>query len=88
VPSAYLHKLETGSGEAPPIQSERIDSFLRSHFIEPKLLREDAFTAFMVDRQAKAVTADEDAIGQSAYGGDEPEEGEDAESEDETAKRS
>lgn len=49
-PSSYLAKLET---EAPPISAPELDLYLRSHEIDPALLRADAFTTFMADRERR-----------------------------------
>jgi hypothetical protein len=80
-PSAYLHKLEVGSPETPPIASDRLDSYLSSHLIDPALLRADTFDAFMADRQRRLLQLIEEAMGKSVYTGDMPEEGLDAEEE-------
>lgn len=56
-PSKYLQKLEHGSPrsggkpEDPPIESEALDSYLRSHCIPVDALRGDDFTTFMTARQ-------------------------------------
>ena len=76
-PSEYLKKLETGDNETPPIRRERLDAYLRSHLIEPELLRADDFEKFMTDRQKKLLYLIERATGKSIYLGDYPDEGED-----------
>ena len=76
-PSEYLGKLEAGDKTMPAIPRERLDSFLRSHLIEPSLLRADDFEGFMRDRQLKLLGLIEQAMGKPAYTGDVPEEGED-----------
>lgn len=79
-PSIYLSRLEQGSPpERPPIERERLDASLRSHLIDPSLLRIDAFHTFMVDRQKRLLALIENAMGKEAYKGDVPEEGEDDE---------
>lgn len=83
-PSEYLAKLEEGNSSSPPISSEKLDTYLRSHLIDPDLLREDTFAAFMDDRQKRLLGLIEQAMGKAAYTGSAPEEGEDAE-EDEDA---
>ncbi|MGF6939066.1 hypothetical protein OKW41_008228 [Paraburkholderia sp. UCT70] len=42
-PSEYLAKLESGNATSPSIERGRLDEHLRSHFINPELLRADAF---------------------------------------------
>lgn len=66
-PSAYLHKLETGNTETPPIDPVKLDAFLATHLIDPALLRSDSFAAFMEDRQNRLLTLIEAATGQSVY---------------------
>jgi hypothetical protein len=79
-PSEYLAKLEKGTDTTPPISFERLDAFLRSHLINPSLLRADDFSAFMADRQKRLLTMIEKATGKAAYAGTVPEDGEDVES--------
>ena len=74
-PSQYLSKLETGDKQTPAIPREKIDAYLRSHLINPDILRTDDFEAFMADRQKQLLRLIEQAIGKSAYVGTEPEEG-------------
>jgi hypothetical protein len=50
-PSEYLAKLERGNATSPPIVRENLDMYLRSHMIDPDLLRSDSFEAFLADRQ-------------------------------------
>jgi hypothetical protein len=78
-PSKYLAKLESGNSATLPIPSERLDEHLRSHFIDPELLRADSFDAFMADRQSQLLKLIEDAMGKPPYTGDLREEGEDYE---------
>ncbi|RBP02195.1 hypothetical protein DFR50_1541 [Roseiarcus fermentans] len=63
-PSAYLAKMEAGGAESPAIDQAVLDSHLRSHLIEPDLLRADAFELFMQDRQTRLLRLIEDATGQ------------------------
>lgn len=74
-PSVYLAKLETGDTQTPAIQGERLDAYLRSHLIDPAILRTDNFEAFMVDRQKRLLGLIEQATGKTAYTGEAPEEG-------------
>lgn len=68
-PSAYLAKLEIGDAATPPIAPPRLDGYLRSHLIDPTLLRSNGFEAFMVDRQRQLLNLIEHATGKSAYAG-------------------
>ena len=52
-PSDYLSKLEKGSGTTPPIPRDRLNGYLRSHLIDPDLLRADSFDAFLANRQRR-----------------------------------
>jgi hypothetical protein len=77
-PSAYLAKLEAGGRDAPAIAPDTLDSYLRSHAVEPALLRADAFAAFMADRETRLLALISAATGhQISRGGAAPEEGED-----------
>lgn len=83
-PSEYLTKLEAGNHANPPIAEDRLDGYLSSHLVDPKLLRADAFDAFMADRQTRLLALIERATGKAAYVADIVEEGEEVE-EDEDA---
>jgi hypothetical protein len=85
-PSTYLSKLEAGTAEAPPIEPRKLDGYLSSHLIDPKVIRVDDFAAFMRDRQNRLLALIEHATGKSAYRDETPEEGEDAENDDQTAE--
>jgi hypothetical protein len=76
-PSEYLGRLERGNEDTPPISPERLDAFLVSHLIDPKLLRSDDFEGFMADRQQRLLALIERVIGATAYGGPSAEEDED-----------
>lgn len=78
-PSAYLAKLEKGDKVSPPIAPAQLDAYLRSHLIDPVLLRRDDFPGFISDRQQRLLTLIERAMGKPIYRGDIPEEGEDVE---------
>lgn len=82
-PSEYLAKLENGNSSTPPIAPDKLDSYLRSHLIDPALLRADKFAAFMEDRQKRLLGLIEQAMGKAAYSGNVPEEGEDVEDSEE-----
>jgi hypothetical protein len=81
-PSKYLAKLEKGDSKTPPIEPAKLDDFLSSHLIDASLVRTDSFEAFMADRQKRLLALIEKAMGKAAYVGDEPEEGEEFESDD------
>jgi hypothetical protein len=83
-PSEYLAKLENGSDKVPPIERTRLNGFLESHLIDPAILREDGFEAFMADRQKRLLDLIEQATGKEAYIGQVPEEGEDVEDDPDT----
>lgn len=78
-PSSYLAKLERGDSSTPPIDRKALDGYLESHLIDSFLLRADAFTEFMVDRQNRLLALIERATGKEAFRGDAREEGEDVE---------
>ncbi len=85
-PSEYLAKLEKGNSSTPPIQRDKLDGYLRSHGIDPGLIRTDSFDAFMESRQTTLIELIEQAMDKSAYTGNVPEEGQNVESDDETAE--
>jgi hypothetical protein len=74
-PSEYLAKLEKGDKQTPAIDRSKLDNYLRSHLIDPAILRRDDFEAFMADRQRRLLGLIEEATGKVAYTGDVPEEG-------------
>lgn len=69
-PSEYLGKLEHGNSSTPSISPSMLDGHLKTHLIDPNLLREDKFEAFMEDRQQRLLRRIEEAMGKSAYSGD------------------
>jgi hypothetical protein len=83
-PSEYISKLERGDHTTPPINSGKLDGFLRSHQIDPSLLRADDFEGFMVDRQKRLLALIEQATGKASYAGNVEEEGEDVEADPDT----
>jgi hypothetical protein len=85
-PSQYLSKLEKGNDSTPPIDSQKLDSYLRSHLINPDLLRVDNFEVFMEDRQRQLLALIEQAMGKAAYTGSVAEEGEDVEADEDSAE--
>ena len=76
-PSEYLAKLEKGDQQTPAIERDRLNNYLRSHLIDPDLLRSDNFEAFMSDRQRRLLDLIERATGKAAYLGTDQEEGPD-----------
>jgi hypothetical protein len=78
-PSSYLAKLEKGNDNNPAIESTRLDGYLSSHLIDPKLLRNDDFEMFMADRQTRLLGLIEQATGKAVYTGADKEEGADVE---------
>lgn len=85
-PSEYIATLEKGSNTTPAIASQTLDDYLKSHLIDPTLLRADKFQAFMDDRQRRLLALIERAMGKSAYTGDIAEEGEDVEADEDMAE--
>jgi hypothetical protein len=74
-PSEYLAKLEADGKTVPAIERHRLDVYLRSHLIDPDLLRGDAFDEFLADRQKRLLGLIEQATGKTAYTGEASEEG-------------
>jgi hypothetical protein len=85
-PCEYIGKLEKGNETTPSIDATRLDAYLRSHLIDPSLLRADRFEAFMVDRQKQLLTLIERATGKAAYGGTVQEEGVDVDGDEDTVE--
>ena len=85
-PSEYIGKLEKGSETTPPIDSKRLDGYLKSHLIDPSLLRTDRFNDFMEDRQKQLLSLIQQATGKAAYTGTVQEEGEDDEVDEDTVE--
>lgn len=80
-PSDYIARLEQGNDNTPAIRFERLDTFLRSHLIDPAMLRADKFDEFMESRQKQLLRLIEQSMGKLAYAGPVAEEGEDVEHE-------
>jgi hypothetical protein len=85
-PSEYIANLENGNETTPSIDSKRLDVFLKSHLIDPSLLRADRFDDFMEDRQKQLLSLIEQATGKAAYVGTVREEGEDVEADEDTVE--
>jgi hypothetical protein len=81
-PSEYLKWLE----KRVPIQPEELNERLRSHLIDPGFLRSDKFDGFMANRQKQLLTLIEQATGKAGYAGSIPDEGEEAEGNEETTE--
>jgi hypothetical protein len=85
-PSEYLARLEKGDTLAPAIDSARLDGFLRSHLIDPDVLRRDGFDAFIANRQKRLLRLIEQATGKPAYAGEVVEEGEGVQGDEESGE--
>ncbi len=84
-PSKYLAKLEAGGVGTPSISPAALDNYLKSHLIDPALLRADDFDGFVRDRQKRLLNLIESATGQAILQGEEVRETE-AEVDEETAE--
>lgn len=78
-PSEYLARLEAGDKSAPTMERHRLDTYLRSHLIDPALVRNDSFDKFLADRQRRLLGIIEQVTGKAAYAGEASEEGVDVE---------
>jgi len=85
-PSAYLAKLEKGDKQTPAIERDRLNGYLRSHLIDPEILRSDNFEVFMADRQKRLLGLIEQATGKAVYAGVEQEEGVDVGADEDTVE--
>ena len=85
-PSKYIGKLEAGNETTPSIARDKLDVYLKSHLINPELLRADDFPAFMEDRQGRLLSLIEQATGKAAYSGSVAEEGVDVDEDEDTAE--
>ena len=65
-PSRYLETIQ----ETHAVKPARLDEILQSHLIQPKLLREDSFDAFIQDRASQLLDMVEKAIGKAVVGRD------------------
>lgn len=74
-PSEYLAKLEKGDKQTPAIERDRLNVYLRSHLIDPEIIRSDDFETFMADRQKRLLGLIEMATGKAVYAGEAQEEG-------------
>lgn len=74
-PSEYLARLEEGDKQTPAIDRKHLDAYLRSHLIDPDILRSNNFDKFMTNRQKQLLRLIEQATGKTAYTGEIPEEG-------------
>ena len=62
-PIAKRKALLLGGPDAPAIDPTVLDTNLRSHLIDPALLRSDAFELFLEDRQTRLLRLIEEATG-------------------------
>jgi hypothetical protein len=85
-PSQYIAKLEKGNETTPPIASQKLDAYLKSHLADRVLLRADEIETFMDDRQKQLLAPIEQAMGKAAYTGNVTEEGEDAEADEDATE--
>jgi hypothetical protein len=85
-PSQYIERLEKGNEATPSINPQNLDAYIKSHLIDPNILRSDNFQAFMEDRQKRLLTLIEQATGKGVYAGTVLEEGEDFEIDGDTAE--
>ncbi len=69
-PSDYLARIERGSAKEAPIAAATLDEHLRSHCLDPRLLRADAFAAFMDDRERRLLMLIAKATGHEVVGAD------------------
>lgn len=69
-PSRYLRRLEQDREGSPGISPEALDEHLRSHMIDPSLLRNDDFDGFYGYRKTALLAVVERAMGKKAYRGD------------------
>ena len=75
--SRYLAQLQNGQGPTPPIDAATLGSHLRSHAIDPALLRADRLLEFMADREARLLDLISKATGHQFATFDTAEEGTD-----------
>jgi hypothetical protein len=85
-PSIYLAGLEKGKADSLAIAADVLDRHLRSHLIDPVLLRGDRFAEFMQERQLALLALIERAMGKKAYTGNIADEGENLEADDNEAE--
>jgi hypothetical protein len=83
-PEGYLAKLEAGNAANPPINRTSLDTYLKSHLIDPSLLRADDFDEFMIDRKKRLLVLIEQATGKVTFRDDSQEEGEDVEADEDS----
>jgi len=76
-PSTYIGKLERGDATTTAVDPQNLDGCLRSHLIDPELLRSDDFESFMECRQQALVDLISRAIGKAVYKGEGDDAGED-----------
>ncbi|HFY9634381.1 TPA: hypothetical protein ACIITR_004644, partial [Salmonella enterica] len=62
-PAEYLSQIQTHPQVG--LEDAEMDAILRSHFIEPSLLRQDSFEAFFADRKKQLLKLIEAAMGKN-----------------------
>jgi hypothetical protein len=65
-PSAYLARLEKGGERIPPIETQRLESILRTHELDVGLMQANDFDAFFKDRRERLLKLIEKAMGKPA----------------------
>jgi len=75
-PSEYLARIERGGAKEEPIAPDLLDVHLRSHCVDPALLRTDAFADFMADREKRLLALIATATGHRIVASDAGAEGE------------
>jgi hypothetical protein len=65
-PSAYLARLEKGGERIPPIETQRLESILRTHELDVGLMQANDFDAFFKDRRERLLKLIETAMGKPA----------------------
>lgn len=68
-PSVYLSNIERGNAQLEPVSKEDIDDALRSHLIDPILLRDNRFDDFIHARQSQLAALIERATEKTVFKG-------------------
>jgi hypothetical protein len=71
-PSEYLARIEKGGPKEESISATMLDAHLRSHCIDPALLRTDTFAGFMADREKRLLALIAKVTGHSIVGAEAP----------------
>jgi len=70
-PSVYSDRIERGTDNDAPIERGQLDQLLRSHLIDPDLLRQDDFQGFIAARREALLALIAGAMGKTVYRGGE-----------------